>query len=432
MNYPVWELGTYGGGLLIALIATVHVYLSHFAVGGGLFLVLTEMKAYREQDQDILEYTRRHTRFFLLVTMVLGALTGVGIWLVISVVNPEATSLLIHTFVFAWGTEWVFFLVEIVSLLVYYYTFGRMERRRHLAVGWIYFGAAWLSLFVIGAIVAFMLSPGAWLQDRSFWSGWFNPTFLPSLLFRTCLALILAGVYGLITASFLKEPELRQRLVRYCSAWLLLPFIVLVPAGWWYLESIPPLAQAMVLGRSPDLAAFVRSFLWAGPLVVVAGLVIMARLPRPVQQGLALFILLAAFVHMGSFEAVRESARRPYVINGYLYSNRVLKSRLPRLQEQGLLSRARWVRVRGTAPAQRRLAGREIFRLACSSCHSRGGVRNDIIPLVRRLDSQGLRQVLARMGTSPLQYMPPFPGNRRERALLAAYLERRFSGQGSD
>ena len=38
MNYPVWELYYAGGGFLIALIAVVHVYVAHFAVGGGLFL----------------------------------------------------------------------------------------------------------------------------------------------------------------------------------------------------------------------------------------------------------------------------------------------------------------------------------------------------------------------------------------------------------
>ena len=42
MEYPIWQLTTLGGGFWIALIATLHVYVAHFAVGGGLFLVLTE------------------------------------------------------------------------------------------------------------------------------------------------------------------------------------------------------------------------------------------------------------------------------------------------------------------------------------------------------------------------------------------------------
>lgn len=46
--------------------------------------------------------------WFLFLTMVFGSITGVGIWFVISVVNPSATSDLIHNFVFGWATEWVF------------------------------------------------------------------------------------------------------------------------------------------------------------------------------------------------------------------------------------------------------------------------------------------------------------------------------------
>ena len=42
MNYPIWELTTLGGGSLIALISVIHVYISHLAVGGGLFLWLTD------------------------------------------------------------------------------------------------------------------------------------------------------------------------------------------------------------------------------------------------------------------------------------------------------------------------------------------------------------------------------------------------------
>ena len=80
MNYPVWELHAAGGGLLVALIAVIHVVISHFAVGGGLLLVLTEIKARRLKSEPLLAFTRRHAGFFLLLTMVGGAVTGVGIW----------------------------------------------------------------------------------------------------------------------------------------------------------------------------------------------------------------------------------------------------------------------------------------------------------------------------------------------------------------
>ena len=40
MEFPVWHLTAFGGGFWIILIAVLHVYVAHFAVGGGLFLVM--------------------------------------------------------------------------------------------------------------------------------------------------------------------------------------------------------------------------------------------------------------------------------------------------------------------------------------------------------------------------------------------------------
>jgi len=102
MNYPIWLLPTTGGGLLIAIIAITHVVISHLAVGGGLFLVLTERKAHRDNDKGLLAYVKAHTWFFVLLTMVFGGVSGVGIWFIIGLVNPAATSMLIHNFVFGW------------------------------------------------------------------------------------------------------------------------------------------------------------------------------------------------------------------------------------------------------------------------------------------------------------------------------------------
>jgi hypothetical protein len=117
MNYPMWYLPDIGGGMLMALIAILHVFVSHFAVGGGLYLIYVEKKGLRENSAEILEFTRRHARFFLLVTMVFGSISGVGIWFIIALINPAATSYLIHTFVFGWAAEYsplIFFLVTLV------------------------------------------------------------------------------------------------------------------------------------------------------------------------------------------------------------------------------------------------------------------------------------------------------------------------------
>ena len=50
MNYPVWDVA-FDANLLMALVSILHVFVSHFAVGGGRFLFLglkpdeTEIKA---------------------------------------------------------------------------------------------------------------------------------------------------------------------------------------------------------------------------------------------------------------------------------------------------------------------------------------------------------------------------------------------------
>ena len=110
MNYPVWDVPIIGSGGVIAIIAIFHVMISHFAIGGGFYLPMAEAKAVRERRADWQLELRKHAKFFLVLTGVFGAVSGVGIWFSIGLANPEATSTLIHNFVFGWAIEWVFFI----------------------------------------------------------------------------------------------------------------------------------------------------------------------------------------------------------------------------------------------------------------------------------------------------------------------------------
>ena len=166
MNYPAWDVPFLGGGWVIGIIAIIHILISHFAVGGGFYLPMAEAKALREGRKDWLEIIHKHSKFFFVLTAVYGAVTGVAIWFAIGLVSPEATSALIHNFVFGWAIEWVFFIIEITSAAVYYYTWGRVSDRTHLAVGWIYAISAWLSLVIINGILTFMLTSGRALARR--------------------------------------------------------------------------------------------------------------------------------------------------------------------------------------------------------------------------------------------------------------------------
>ncbi len=427
MNYPVWEITSTGGGLLIAIIAIAHVFIAHLAVGGGLFLVLTEMKAFRANDNQLMDYVKRHTWFFLLLTMVFGGITGVGIWFIISLVNPAATSSLIHNFVFGWATEWVFFIGEITALLIYHYRFGKMDTKAHIRIGWLYFIFAWLSLFVINGIIGFMLTPGKWITTQNFWHGFFNPSFLPSLIFRTGIAFTIAGVFGLVTAAFTKDRNFQKRLYRYCAKWIYLPVIVVILSGFYYVYTIPESAFHNIFKYNPASVTYIRLFFWASILVVTLGLLFVWQAPSKIQNTGVLLILVFAFAWMWGFEYTREIARKPYVIYDYIYSNSVPKEGSDLLYNNSFLAHARWANIKEVNNENFKEAGHELFVLQCLACHTIGGY-NDIIARTEHLTERGLEAKLTGLGKIN-KYMPPFWGSQDEKEALSAYIVRDLHGK---
>ncbi len=421
MEYPIWQMTTLAGGFWIAFIAVVHVYVAHFAVGGGLFLALTEHKARRENSPLMLAYVKKHTKFFLLLSMVFGGLTGVGIWFTIALLSPSATSSLIHTFVFGWATEWVCFLGEIVALLVYFYAFDRMKAREHLIVGWLYFLFAWLSLFIITGIIDFMLSPGKWLTTGNFWDGFFNPTFWPSLFFRTFMACIFAGLFGFITATRIKDEATRLSVVRSCSLWSVVPFVGVILSGWWYVASLPELPYEMVAFRVQKLGLFGPGFVVLGGIIMLGGLFMAIKMPQTIKKPVAFILLTVGLGYMGCFEFSREAARKPYLISQYMYANSILVSRVDELNKTGILPAAKWSSVHKVTQENELEAGQNLFQLECSSCHSIGGPMNNILPLTKDFTVFGMDAQLNGQGKL-IKYMPPFVGTRQERWALARYV----------
>ena len=440
MNYPIWDIPA--SGLLIAFVAIVHVFVSHFAVGGGLFLVVTERKARREDDALLLDYVKAHSRFFAVLTLVFGAITGVGIWFTIGLVHPAATSSLINAFVWGWAIEWTFFLTEIAAAIVYYYGWDRLTEREHLIVGWIYFGAAWLSLVVINGILSFMLTPGAWLATHGFWDGFFNPTYWPSLVIRTLGSIGLAGVYALMTISWFGPSELRPRLSRYAVTRWVLPMAIGLPLGLlWYFNAAGgagvPLRE--IFGAAGDgLGAVLSSVLTTvttgytvaqralkialvvAPLTIVLSFVVLAlvRRGRFARLG-SVAVMIAAFLSVGTAEWVREDLRKPYVIGSYMFVN---GTRLPTpdnftgtkpkaadafsidaMHQTGVLAASRWAKVPegfGTGAtltvAEEVQAGREVFKVLCARCHTVDGYL-PIRPLVKGKSANALEGVIDRL-----------------------------------
>jgi mono/diheme cytochrome c family protein/cytochrome bd-type quinol oxidase subunit 1 len=413
LNYPHWQLAV-PGGMLIALIAVLHVFVSHFAVGGGFFLVLTESRARRSKDAVLLNYCRRHSRFFALLTLVFGAITGVGIWFTIGLVSPEATSTLIDIFVWAWAIEWVFFFVEIAAAIIYYKSWESLPARDHQIVGWIYFVAAWMSLFVINGIITFQLTPGRWLQTHNFWDGIFNPTFLPSLVARTAICVILAGIFGFIT---LPRQEGREKVARWAAQWIVAGAVVLPLALWWYFSKIPQFSQAyfneVLIGVRHGVHGGIGFTLIALAIALVCGL----WRPRWMKPPVVAVLVVCGLGMIGAGEYVREFIRKPWVIDQVIYANDLLATQVEPAQAKGVSHTANFLLTDDTNSA---LYGKNLFQMQCGNCHAVHGYRS----MTRRADGWDAEFAADILQHLPMMHgvMPPYAGNEVDRKALGSYL----------
>jgi len=436
MDFPVFHLDFLGNRLLIAGIGIVHVFISHgLAVGAMPVIAAMEWWGLRRGGDGWDRLVYRVLLVCFVITTSVGALTGVGIWFSTSLVNPAAIGSLIRVFFWAWFSEWVVFTFEVVLIMVYFLTWKRMAERKglHVGVGAVLAGFSWLTMVIVTAILAFMMDPGNWLSQRSFLIGFFNPSYLPQLAFRTPLAMIGAATFVLFLAFFFTrgEPVLRRRAVRWVSTWTLAWTPLAAFAGLWYWRVVPEwaIANVPVALTTQQLVAWHRSVAFG--LAAVVGLVVACALvgvlrPAWLPRGALLVPFLATLVLMGSFERVREFIRKPYVISQYMYANGLRLEDYPLFAEEGVLAHATYAKVREVTADNRVEAGEEVFRIACSRCHTTSGV-NGVVARLEKLYGRGawerdaVKAYLASMHNAR-PFMPPVPGTDAELGALTDYL----------
>ncbi len=417
MNYPVWELGM-GAGVLMAWVSILHVFVSHFAVGGGLWLVVTEMRARKTGDKDLLQFVKSHSRFFMLLTLVFGAISGVGIWTTIGLISPHGTSALIHGYVWGWAMEWVFFFLEICSAIVYYYGWERLDAHTHQMMGWIYFISAFMSLVIINGIVTFMLTPGGWLENHQFWTGFFNPTYWPSVLIRTFGSFAIAGIFTLMSASFLPRSAFRTRVTRWNASWVLVGMIVVAFAAKWYGGSVAIWRDNEALLGAIPVLPIVAGYFKVGILVMTLLALVPLIVPKLWNKGLVAVLILCGLLTMGAGEWTREAGRKPFTIQGYLYSTGMLKSETAKVEAAGMVASAKWISPDTLADPVR--LGHGLFLAYCQPCHTLDGY-NGLRPYLAHWDQETVASLVPNLGAIRA-LMPPWYGTENENEALTAYL----------
>jgi len=436
MEYPFFDFPKLGGGMLIAMVAIFHVVIAHLTVGAGFFIGIPHTVAIRRNDSLLLDYLRRFSLSFILLTLVAGAGSGGGIWGAISLGSPPATSALIHFFVWGWAIEWVFFLVEIAAAYIYYYGWYRLTPGRHIAVAWIYCVSAFMSLFIINGIISFMLTSGSWQLPASpdvspqqlFWAGLFNPSFWPSVLLRLVSSLAFAGLFVMIVVNYLKDyTQEQKRRVINIGSYLLAPIGLMLPLAVWYFAVLPSNARLFPLGGSMTMTLFMAFGLVSSVLIGAYAYFGLIRQKSYIDAATGMLLFGIAIVATGSMEFVREGTRKPYLIYDYMYSNGIVDTEewQERINRDGILHYARFayppdMTLEEVHEQPLKEVGRYVYNAECRICHIPGGT-NAIEPLINNASREWLLKTTGELYRLKL-FMPPFLGTEREKQAVVEYM----------
>lgn len=440
MDFPTFILDDIGTRLYIGLTAGIHVLINHpLAVGIYPLITLLEYLAHRWKLKNLDDLARKITFIVFVITTTVGALTGVGIWLATSLSAPFAIGSLLRVFFWGWFVEWLVFISEVILILFYFLTWEKWQegakKLRHIRLGVALSVMSWFTMAIIVGILGFMMNSGFWTEQRTFASAFFNPLYVPQLLFRTTYAMMAAGFFALACAYFYTKQgtKLRALVVTVCCGWSWNWALLCIPAGLIYLAAVPEM-----MSHNIDVGLMSMKYArWAGKFRFLIGFTSLSflgfglwgilRSRKFPSWAMILPVFLSIWL-LGHFERVREFIRKPYVIADYMYSNGVRTDELAMLQHDGILKHATYSQNAAITNENILDAGKDVFILSCTRCHTTNGVNGvlgkfeNMYGADKEWDSQAMAGFIRSMHlTRP--YMPPFPGNEREAEALVAYIQ---------
>lgn len=430
--YPVWEVPYLSPGIILAIIAVFHILPSHLSVSAMWFNVYFESRAIREDRPDLIEFVKKFTLMLLVFAYVLGSLSGVGIWFATTLTAPRGISVLIHNYVWAWATEWVFFIIEVTCIFVYYYTLEKIDRKTHLKLGLIFALASWPTMMIIVGILSFMLTPGKWLETGTFLDGFYNPSYFTQLFVRTALMFVIGAVYSILVSTRIKNEDVRTLVVKTAVKWGTIGLIAGVILLHIFLKQLS--ADRIELLNTIVSDGLKKSMLISG-IVILIYFVYSYLQPMRINLAQAVISILVVFAGIWSGERIREILRKPYVISNFMYSNQIItrdipakeiKSEIEKIKNSGILKKYPYVPEKLKEINENNLieAGRLIALINCSACH----VLNDrglrpLPQMVERLgfeDPDVVESFIDALGSYP--FMPQFAGSEMEKKALAHFL----------
>lgn len=421
--YPINDFGPLMKGLVIGGLGIFHVFLAQFAIGGGMLMCYLEWLGQRGKNPFARRFVDGFFKLLVLISFVVGALTGVGIWFTTIQVSPRTIGMMVGEFHWIWATEWTFFCLEVVSGYAFYRYGDRLPDRARLILLVLYTLAAWFSLFWINGILSWQLTPGDWVETRSVWAGFFNASFWPSLVFRTLTSMTIATLVACIVINLMRDLEREdRRLLMNHAARLLAPMTLMPLLGLWYFSSIPADSRSWVLGGSPAMTLFFTLGLGSSLLIGVYALFGLIQQKLYINAATAGLLCVLGFAATAGGEFVREGVRKPYTVRQTLYSNSIRPAEIAELRRVGSVTNDPFpLQNESTIPEEQLRLGAKVYRFQCSICHTLNGA-NALVELTGTWTIEQKRMNIAQLQrTKP--FMPPFAGNAAECEALVQYLE---------
>jgi cytochrome bd ubiquinol oxidase subunit I len=407
--YPVNEFGPLMKGLVIGGVGILHVFLAQFAIGGGILLYFFERRA-QAGDRDARAFVDGYFRILVLVSFVAGALTGVAMWFTTIQVGARTIGLMVDEFHWLWATEWVWFSIEVCSGYAFYRFGPRLDDRTRRRLLGLYAVAAWMSLFWINGILSWQLTPGGWLEGRGMWAGFFNPTFWPSLCFRTAVATTLAALAACVVINTMELDAERKRALIRRAARFAVPMVLMPVFAGWFIAAIPDDSRSWLLGGSMPMTMFVG--VAAGASAMIGGYVVVGIIYKKLTMNVATATLLLAlaFGATAAGEFVREGARKPFTVRDVLYSTSLTPADVAHLRTTGVTVGDPYpLRDEARYPTPQLREGAKVYRALCDACHTMRG-SNGVVHLVATWSDDQLRLNIAKLQRTK-GFMPPFAGN---------------------
>jgi hypothetical protein len=188
--FPGFSSTVFTAFYLLGLTVIAHIFLVSLVLGIAVIVPFLEWRGYRNNDDDLLELSRRLFKFLAVTDLVAGVWAT---WMTVALAGYWSTLLFaVTTKLFLPITiAIVGILISLPSMAAYYYLWGKVSRRVHLLIGVLMIIGTLLVPIGMNAIFTFIDYPVA---STSAWAGLLNPLYPIFTIHRVFGGIVMAAL----------------------------------------------------------------------------------------------------------------------------------------------------------------------------------------------------------------------------------------------